>query len=138
MSFGETLGTRSLVSTKETQAYGQAEQLSLFTNEFFQTLNVSELDSLFSDIDQRVQKRPTSQLKLEFNDAFALRRDIRYGVRSRKWLMAKGLQTKLNTHYAGWRAFVVENNTRPAYLKTLPSKDVKQLTVLSLQTVLGL
>jgi hypothetical protein len=136
MSNGNTTGTRALVDNLQTRAYCQATLQQGFAVELFSDLQATELDDLVSQADQLAAAKQTSRYRSELTDVFCLRRDLRYGLRSRRWLFSKAEQTKLIEGQVEWTTFVRENLDNAYYLRTLIPKNSLELTELDLATVL--
>lgn len=62
--------------------------------------------------DQRVQDTPSKSMRLEHTALFALNRDARYGMRSRRWLFAKGAKGHMDSAYEEYAAYVGANLDR--------------------------
>lgn len=127
MGQGESLGTRSLSDGLRTQGYCNAKLQAGFTVEAFKDLKVSDLDALIATVDTATAKTQTSRFRVEQADVFALRRDLRYGMRSRKWLFSRGQQGRLNRSYAGWSAFLAENHDNQPLPAKLLTQDAQSL-----------
>ncbi len=136
MGNGETLGTRSLADVLRTQAYCQSKAQSGFVAEQFSDIKASELDVLTKTVDTATAAKQTSRYKLELSDVYCLRRDLRYAMRSRKFLFAKAQQTRLNVGFVGWRAFGMENLDHQKYLSSLAEKSASELVTLPFDQVM--
>jgi hypothetical protein len=143
MGKGATIGTRSLVDTSKAAAYCAAKEQSGFAAEEFSDISGKELDALISQIDVATAKSQTSRLRMDLGDVFAMRRDLRYGQRSRKWLFLKAQQTRINSNFLLWINWALENSqnlnaSTVAKLKALTDKSEKELVNIDASTLLGI
>ncbi len=138
MNYGQTVGTRALVEESRTKDFCAAKAQSGFSAEQLSGFLDSGLDKLVDLADEQAAIKQWSQLRMEFTDLFCLRRDITYGNRSRKWLMTRALQTRLNRVYVAWREFAIENSANIDIVKALRSKSAIELINAEFKTVLGL
>lgn len=143
MGKGTTVGTRSLVEMAQVRTYCAAKSQSGFAAEQFSDIAGKELNALVAQIDLAAAKTQTSRLRMDLSDVFALRRDLRYGLRSRKWLFLKAQQTKLNSNFLLWVNWALENsqdldaNTLKK-LKSLTDKSEKELVSIDASTLLSI
>lgn len=135
MNEAQTVGTRALVVQDEIIAYCGARRQNGFVSENFSDLAATELDGLVTVVDSASAATLTSRYLLEDMDVFGLRRDLRYSLRSRKWLFARGQQTGINGSFAGWTTFVREHLPADKYLKSLIAMSENNLKLLDFTTI---
>ena len=54
--------------------------------------------------------------------------DLRYGLRSRRWLFTRAQQGRLDGSYAAWHAFLAENNEHAEICQRLRQQSAVQLS----------
>ena len=125
MAFGQVTGARAIYALRLVQSYVGAKLPRLWFSERLQALKTKEFDPVVQELDlAAVQARDTA-MDHEHTELFALRRDQRYATRSRRYLMLRGQQTKIDASYEVWRMFVAQNPD--ADLERFFTEDVKSL-----------
>lgn len=106
MKLGENTAVRLLVRLQNIREQISAAATRIWTGEYFGNVQATELDALQELQDRKSAIARDLRYTHENASTFALRRDYRYGQRSRKWLYAKAMQTKLDRNYDQWTVFI--------------------------------
>jgi hypothetical protein len=121
---GETHAARIFVLLAQLKKVIASKGKRIWTLEFFNRRQAEELDHLLERQDRAAAVKQTVSLIHENSDTFALRRDLLYGNRSRRWLYAKAFQTRLDANYEAWLAVAKINQEQDLkhYLTTDPGQ----------------
>jgi hypothetical protein len=103
----EVSGARALQDIAQVSSYLRGNTPRIWSAEFLAGLKDNQ--TLFNSIDARTAVEATSEMLLELDALFCLRRDLRYGRRSRRWLYTRAMRTRKLRDYEQWVAFAKEN-----------------------------
>jgi hypothetical protein len=134
--WSQTTGTRALQRWKLCMAFIKAKAQNMFEAELAGSFKAASLDEVTSGIDQVTADEQNARWKMEHAEAYCLARDHRYGRRSRRWLYARALATKLDSAYVEWGAFVRENDLSNPDISQLPAEDFNTLSQKTYQEVM--
>jgi hypothetical protein len=109
MNLGQTTGARAIILLKTVFNYVAGRTAKLWCREKLDSYTGDDINPILADMDAAAAMLQTSQIIHEHNDLFCLNRDILYGGRSRRWLYARGLNSKTDQAYNAWIVYVREN-----------------------------
>lgn len=97
--------------------------------EQFSTLDGGDLDTVVDGLDAQAAATQKARWLMEFSNAFALRRDFRYRMRSRRWLMTRGVQGDYDGAYAQWLQYVRQNRVVDQPATEIADEDPDRLAI---------
>jgi hypothetical protein len=106
---GQVTGARALQEIKRNSDYLSGKAPRIWSAEFLATLLADQL--LLMNVDTSTALEESTQMLLELDDLFTIKRDQKYANRSRRWLYTRGYRSKQLRGYEMWRAFAMENPT---------------------------
>ena len=128
MAWGATTGVRALQWLKETLGIIHSKPEKMFVAERMGDLSGKAFAEHVSSLEKEAAKHQNSRWRNEHTDAYCFLRDYRYGRRSRRWLMTKAMDTKLENTSDLWTNFVRINHVFDPTVDRLLKEDVNSLS----------
>lgn len=128
MAYGQTLGARALVLLKRTIAALRGEVPWSFEAEIAGEAKGTGLTKLTHVVDAAAAQTAGTALGQERAEAYALARDFRYARRSRRWLIARGWQSRYDRAYVQWNRFTLECRKPWPAIAQMPDQDALALS----------
>lgn len=127
MPWGQITGVRALQWMEEIRGFIKNKPTRLFAAEHMGTLDGHSFSSVVRGLDLRAASKQNAQWRNEHTDAYCLLRDYRYGRRSRKWLMGRHLNNRINGGNDVWATFVRLNAVLSPNLIRIYKHSVNEL-----------
>jgi hypothetical protein len=127
MAWGQITGVRALQWLKETLGLAKSERVKMFTAEQMPDMDGKSFGRTVSELERIAAKEQDARWRSEHTDAFCFLRDYRYGRRSRRWLMAKAFDTRLENNSELWAHFCRVNHATDPTIDRLYRQNVNQL-----------
>lgn len=127
MAWGQLTGVRALQWLRETFGLTASKPVRLFTAEQMPEMNGKSFGKTVKELEYVAAREQNARWRSEHTDAFCFLRDYRYGRRSRRWLMARALDTRLENNSELWAHFCRINHAMDPKIDRLYHQNVNQL-----------
>jgi len=127
LAWGQLTGIRALQWLKETLGIATTPLTRMFAAERMKEMDGHSFNQIIHGLELRAVEKQNARWRNEHTDAFCFLRDYRYGRRSRRWLMAKALDTRLENNSELWANFCRINHADDPTIDRLYRQNVNQL-----------
>lgn len=127
MTTGPVSGVQALRLNAFTDAINKGTAQNPFLAEDWSSVSGKDLLQVYQQIADVAAQRRDSSWQQELTLAFSRQRDFRYGQRSRRWLMARGLRNRYDRACLLWGSFVQMNLAEHPEIAELTRQDLRTL-----------